>query len=70
MKSYNKYFILLLCFLAFTACDKQILDLESLTEPVDATFFSNEKELELALTGTYNSLIRMDYGVAYQIGHR
>jgi len=66
MKSYNKYFVLLFTFLAFMACDKQILDLESLTEPVDATFFSNEKELELALTGTYNSLIRMDYGVAYQ----
>ena len=66
MKYYNKIFILLFALLPFTACDKQILDLESLTEPVDATFFSNEKELELALAGTYNSLIRMDYGVAYQ----
>ncbi|HBE40478.1 MAG TPA: RagB/SusD family nutrient uptake outer membrane protein, partial [Bacteroidales bacterium] len=68
MKTHNKYFILLCVLLSFTACDKKILDLESLTEPVDATFFSNEKELELALTGTYNSLLRLDYGAAYQIG--
>lgn len=67
MKTHYKFFILLLTILSFTGCDKQILDLESLTEPVDATFFSNEKELELALTGTYNSLIRMNYGVAYQL---
>ncbi|HOB84810.1 MAG TPA: RagB/SusD family nutrient uptake outer membrane protein [Bacteroidales bacterium] len=67
MKTHYKFFILLLTILPFTGCDKQILDLESLTEPVDATFFSNEKELELALTGTYNSLIRMNYGVAYQL---
>ncbi len=68
MKTHNKYLILLFVLFSFTACDKQILDLESLTEPVDATFFSNEKELELALTGTYASLVRNDYGAAYQIG--
>jgi len=68
MKSYNKFLILLFALLSITACDKQILDLESLTEPVDVTFFSNEQELELALTGTYNSLFRTDYGAAYQIG--
>jgi hypothetical protein len=68
MKTYNKYIILLIVLISFTACDKQILDLDSLTEPVDATFFSNEKELELALTGTYGSLLRTDYGAAYQIG--
>lgn len=68
MKTFNKFFILLFALLSFPACDKQILDLESLTEPVDATFFSNEKELELALTGIYSSLFRTDYGVAYQIG--
>lgn len=67
MKCYNKISILLLLAFTLVACDKQILDLESLTEPVDATFFSNEKELELALTGTYNSLIRMGYGVPYQM---
>lgn len=68
MKYYNKFLILLFTLLSITACDKQILDLESLTEPVDVTFFSTEQELELALTGTYNSLFRTDYGAAYQIG--
>jgi len=40
-----------------SACNPDLLDLESLTEPTDATFFSNEEELDLALTGVYNSLI-------------
>ncbi len=42
--------------LGFTACE-DLLDLESLTEPTDATFFSSEEELDLALTGVYNSLV-------------
>lgn len=67
MKYCNIIFILLFTFLTFAACDKQILDLESLTAPVDVTFFSSEKELELALTGTYNSLFRLNYGVPYQM---
>ncbi|MGC9341663.1 MAG: RagB/SusD family nutrient uptake outer membrane protein, partial [Bacteroidales bacterium] len=53
----NKIFILLLIFLSLTACDKELLNLNSLTEPVDATFFSNEDELELALIGIYNTLV-------------
>jgi hypothetical protein len=68
MKNHNKILILLFIALAFIACTKQILDLESLTEPVSTTFFANENELQLALTGVYNSLIRTDYGVAYQMG--
>ncbi|WP_245189395.1 RagB/SusD family nutrient uptake outer membrane protein [Lunatimonas salinarum] len=40
-----------------SSCDSDLLDLESLTEPTDATFFSNEEELNLALTGVYNSLV-------------
>lgn len=54
MKKFIYHFILL-CF--FTACNPDLLDLESLTEPTDATFFSNEEELNLALNGVYNSLI-------------
>ena len=69
MKNNNKIIIILLIVvLAVVACDKQILDLKSLTEPVSTTFFSSENELQLALTGIYNSLIRKDYGVAYQMG--
>lgn len=55
MKKY-KIIILLLTVLIFSACDSRILDLESLTEPVDATFYSNEEELNLALTGAYSTL--------------
>jgi hypothetical protein len=46
MKNYNKFFILLLIGLTVGACDKQILDLDSLTQPVSSTFFTNENELE------------------------
>lgn len=56
MKKYNKVILVLLLF-AFSSCDQKILDLNSLTEPVDATFFSNEQELQLALTGVYNTLV-------------
>ncbi|MEX2511582.1 MAG: RagB/SusD family nutrient uptake outer membrane protein [Cyclobacteriaceae bacterium] len=48
-------FILMTFMIA--SCNQDILDLESLTQPTDATFFSSEEELELALTGVYNSLI-------------
>lgn len=56
MKKY-KIVVLLMLLIGFGACDNKILDLESLTEPVDATFYSNEQELELALSGTYNAII-------------
>lgn len=47
--------ILLTIFLS--ACDNKLLDLDSLTEPVDATFFKNEQELDLALTGVYATIV-------------
>jgi starch-binding outer membrane protein, SusD/RagB family len=53
MKTYIYAFLLLF---GFTACEN-LLDLESPTEPTDATFFSNEAELDLALTGVYHSLV-------------
>jgi starch-binding outer membrane protein, SusD/RagB family len=68
MKNWFKPSILLFIALSFGGCNKQILELDSLTEPISATFYSNEQELQLALTGAYNSLIRQDYGIAYQIG--
>ncbi len=55
MKKYI-VFIYVLAALGLVSCDKKLLDLASLTEPVDATFYSNEKELELALTGAYSTL--------------
>lgn len=56
MKKYNIVLLLLLT-IGFSACDKELLNLESLTEPVDATFYSSEQELDLALVGVYNTLI-------------
>ncbi|MEN8249858.1 MAG: RagB/SusD family nutrient uptake outer membrane protein [Bacteroidota bacterium] len=56
MKKY-KLIMLLLISIGFSACEDKILNLESLTSPVDATFYTNEAELDLALTGVYNTLI-------------
>lgn len=53
----KKFIYSILALFMISACDSDLLDLESLTEPTDATFFSNEEELDLALTGVYNSLI-------------
>lgn len=56
MKNLNRKLLLLLAMIGIGACS-DLLDLDSLTEPTDATFFSNEQELDLALTGVYNSVI-------------
>lgn len=53
MKKYNIYVFLLVIITGFSACE---IDLESLTEPTDDTFYSNKEELDLALTGCYNSM--------------
>jgi len=53
----KKYIYPILFLFFMTACTSDLLDLESLTEPTDATFFSNEQELDLALNGVYNSLV-------------
>ena len=56
------YKLLLLLVVGFSSCENNILDLESLTEPVDDVFYKNEEELNLALNGTYNSLrLTTDY---------
>ncbi len=56
MKTINKILTLLITLFVMGACN-DTLDLESLTEPTDANFFSNEQELDLALTGVYNSVV-------------
>ena len=68
MKKY-RIFMVLLMIICISACEDKILDLKSLTEPVDATFYSNEQELDLALTGVYNTLLyRGGYDLPLQIG--
>lgn len=66
MKKYILTLLIATCF-GINACNDDILELESLTEPTDATFFSNEQELNLALTGVYNSVVwRGGYGLPVQ----
>lgn len=57
----KKYIIMLLAAFSLTACKKS-LDLESLSGPVDAQFYNNEQELNVALTGVYNSMYILQEG--------
>jgi starch-binding outer membrane protein, SusD/RagB family len=60
----NKILILLLVISSLSSCDRELLNLTSLTEPVDATFYTNEQELELGLIGAYNTLVStLGYGL-------
>jgi len=56
MKKFKNIYLVLIALFLMSACE-EVLDLESLTEPTDATFFSNEQELDLALTGVYRSVL-------------
>lgn len=44
------------CIIGLNACSDQILNLDPLAESTSSTFFANEAELELALTGVYAGL--------------
>ena len=57
MKNIKKIYLVLIALFSLSACEKEVLDLNSLTQPTDATFFSNEQELDLALTGVYRSVL-------------
>lgn len=62
-----KYILALSLVLGFTACEEKYLDLQSPTEPTTGSFFSNEAELNLALTSVYHSLIfRAGYEIPIQ----
>lgn len=62
------YKLLLLLVVGFSSCENNILDLESLTEPVDDVFYKNGEELNLALNGTYNSLrLTTDYKIPLMV---
>lgn len=61
----NKFLISILTSAAmFTSCADLILDLEPLDQVTDVTFFSTEKELQLALNSTYGL---MNFASAEQI---
>ena len=67
MKNLIKINLIIGALLLMSACE-DVIDLNSLTEPTDATFFSNEQELELALTGVYTSVVHQGgYGLPIQV---
>ncbi|MCC8172750.1 MAG: RagB/SusD family nutrient uptake outer membrane protein [Parabacteroides sp.] len=62
------YKLLVLLIIGFSSCEDNLLNLESLTEPVDDVFYKNEEELNLALNGAYNSLrLTTDYKVPLMV---
>lgn len=62
------YKLFLLLVIGFCSCENNMLDMESLTEPVDEIFYKNEKELNLALNGTYNSMrLTTDYKIPLMV---
>lgn len=67
MKTYKKIVILLILTLSIGACEDKILDLESLTEPTSASFFSTGEELELALNALYRNIAWFGHGCPVQL---
>ncbi|MGX5820687.1 RagB/SusD family nutrient uptake outer membrane protein [Chitinophaga lutea] len=52
----HKYIVLIVSFLAFTACNSDYLEKYPLDGPSSSSFITNEKELMLAINGCYASL--------------
>ncbi|MCK9410813.1 MAG: RagB/SusD family nutrient uptake outer membrane protein [Prolixibacteraceae bacterium] len=68
MRLLKNIFVFLLLSQLLGSCKEEILNLKSLTAPDNATFFSNEQELQLALTGVYRSILILDGGYGLPIG--
>jgi len=56
MKNLKYIFLIGVCLTIFNSCEESILNLEDPGAPTDATFFSTESQLEVALAGVYQSL--------------
>ncbi len=56
MITMHKYIILIVSFLAVTACNKNYLEKYPLDGPSSSSFITNEQELMLAINGCYASL--------------
>lgn len=52
----KKIIFAIVCIFSISGCSDNILNLDPLAESTSSTFFSNEAELELALTGVYGGL--------------
>lgn len=62
----NCIYIFLLHIL-LASCNENYLDRVPLDSPSDVTFLSNEKELDLAVTGIYNDLCYVYSGMPFQL---
>lgn len=60
MKNILNIYTTLFGLLALLSCSDKVLDLQPLGNPTDATFFSNENELQLAINGVYGRLSEPD----------
>ncbi|MCB0634257.1 MAG: RagB/SusD family nutrient uptake outer membrane protein [Lewinella sp.] len=64
----KKIIFAFICVLGISSCTDKILDLDPLAESTSSTFFANEAELELALTGVYSGLYMTGgYGMPLQM---
>ena len=65
MKNTIIYIAVLFVLLIAPACDDQYLDRLPLDSPSSETFFANETELEMAVTGVYNRLMYKTQGAVW-----
>ncbi|MBI0398564.1 MAG: RagB/SusD family nutrient uptake outer membrane protein [Cytophagales bacterium] len=65
MKKLIIYTILIPALILTTACDDEYLERLPLDSPSSETYFANETELEMAVTGVYNRLWYFPAGIAW-----
>lgn len=65
MKNLFKYILILPVLFFSTACEDEFLERMPLDSPSSETYFENETELEMAVTGVYNRLWYWPAGIAW-----
>lgn len=64
MRNSNLFIILIMCAGIAAACSENFLSTQPLTEVTEETFFRTQEDMEMALVGAYNSMIRTTNTVA------
>lgn len=65
MKNLIKYILLIPVLFFSASCDEEFLERMPLDSPSSETYFENETELEMAVTGVYNRLWYWTAGIAW-----
>lgn len=65
MKNLISYFTLIVLTIITVSCNDEYLDRLPLDSPSSETFFANETELEMAVTGVYNRLMYKTQGAVW-----